>query len=82
MEGKEREHGVREGRGERALPGVPGRRTSWARGAMEVARREALRGAPFITRSGRLPSQPNAIQNQKQPIQITKQAAHMRKKIC
>ena len=40
-----REHGVREGRGERALPGVPGRRTSGARGAMEAARREALGGA-------------------------------------
>ena len=40
-----RYHGVREGRGERALPGVPGRRTSGARGAMEAARREALGGA-------------------------------------
>ena len=40
-----REHGVREGRGERALPGVPGRRTSGARGAMQAARREALGGA-------------------------------------
>ena len=40
-----RDHGVREWRGERALPGVPGRRTSGARGAMQAARREALGGA-------------------------------------
>ena len=44
MEGKERPRGQRVAGRARAA-GVPGRRTSGARGAMEAARREALGGA-------------------------------------